>query len=151
MKKSGKTWDDIIEPRATFQDIDEKAVATFIQASEASGRLPNNKGLTLPELFEKLRLTENGQLKRAAIILFGKDPGKFYSNIFVKIGSFAKDDADLKFQETEEGNLIFLLQSVLNQLNHKFLVRQIEFKGMNRIEKNEYPLFALREIILPPQ
>lgn len=148
MKKSGRTWDDVIEPRAIFQDIDEKAVATFIQASEASGRLPNNKGVTIPELFEKLRLTENNQLKRAAIILFGKDPGKFYPNTFVKIGSFAKDDSDLKFQETEEGNLISLLQSILNQLNHKFLIRQIEFKGMNRIEKNEYPLFALREIIL---
>src|SRR5690606_41749135 len=24
LKKSGKTWDDVIEPRATFDDIDEK-------------------------------------------------------------------------------------------------------------------------------
>ena len=27
LKKSGKTWDDVIEPRATYDDIDEKAVA----------------------------------------------------------------------------------------------------------------------------
>jgi len=148
LKKSGKTWDDVVEPRASFEDINEKTVATFLQASENAGRLPENKGLTIPELFEKLRLIENGQLKRAAIILFGKEPAKFYPNTFVKIGRFGKDDADLKFQETEEANLIELLQAVLNQLNHKFLTRPIEFKGMHRIEKSEYPTSALREIIL---
>jgi ATP-dependent DNA helicase RecG len=148
LKKLGKTWDDVIEPRASFEDIDEKAVNTFLKASENAGRLPENNGLSIPELFEKLRLTENGQLKRSAIVLFGKDPGKFYPNTFVKIGRFGKDDADLKFQETEEGNLIVLLQAVLNQLNHKFLIKTIEFEGMHRIEKGEYPVAAIREMLL---
>jgi ATP-dependent DNA helicase RecG len=148
LKKLGKTWDDVIEPRASFEDIDEKAVNTFLKASENAGRLPENNGLSIPELFEKLRLTENGQLKRSAIVLFGKDPGKFYPNTFVKIGRFGKDDADLKFQEIEEGNLIVLLQAVLNQLNHKFLIKTIEFEGMHRIEKGEYPVAAIREMLL---
>jgi len=148
LKRSGITWDDAIEPRASFTDINEQTVATFLKASENAGRLPVDKGLTLPELFEKLRLTDNGQLKRAAIILFGKDPAKFYPNTFVKIGRFGKDEADLKFQETEEGNLIVLLQSVLTQLDHKFLIRKIEFEGMNRIEKGEYPVPAMREMLL---
>ncbi len=148
LKKSGKTWDDVVEPRASFDDIDEKTVNTFLKASENAGRLPENEGLALPELFEKLRLTENGHLKRAALILFGKDPGKFYPNTFVKIGRFEKDDTDIKFQETEEGNIIRLLQAVLNQLNHKFLIRTIEFEGMHRIEKGEYPVAAIREMLL---
>ena len=90
LKKSGKTWDDVVEPRASFDDIDEKTVSTFLKASENAGRLPENEGLALPELFEKLRLTENGNLKRAALILFGIDPGKFYPNTFVKIGFWKK-------------------------------------------------------------
>ncbi|NVO09042.1 MAG: putative DNA binding domain-containing protein [Bacteroidales bacterium] len=148
LKKSGKTWDDVLEPRATFDDINERTVTTFLNAAEYAGRLPENEGLPLPELFEKLRLTENGQLKRAAIILFGKEPAKFYPNTFVKIGRFGKDDTDIKFQETEEGNLIILLQAVLKQLNHNFLIRAIEFEGMNRIEKGEYPVPAIREMLL---
>lgn len=148
LKKSGKTWDDVLEPRASFDDIDEKTVSTFLKASENAGRLPENEGLALSDLFEKLRLTENGQLKRAALVLFGKEPGKFYPNTFVKIGRFGKDDADIKFQETEEGNIIQLLQAVLNQLNHKFLIRPIEFEGMHRIEKGEYPIAAIREMLL---
>ena len=148
LKKSGKTWDDIVEPGASFDDIDEKTVSIFIKASENAGRLPENEGLELPELFEKLRLTENGQIKRAALVLFGKDPGKFFPNTFVKIGRFGKDDADIKFQESEEGNIIRLLQSILNQLNSKFLTRLIEFEGMHRIEKGEYPVAAIREMML---
>lgn len=110
--------------------------------------MPEHEGLSTKDLLEKLRLSKNGQLKRAAIVLFGKDPGKFYPNTFVKIGRFGKDDADLVFQETEEGNLFSLLQGILNQLNHKFLTRKVGFEGMNRIEKSEYPTAALREIIL---
>jgi ATP-dependent DNA helicase RecG len=56
LKKSGKTWDDVIEPRANFDDIDEKSVNTFLKAFENAGRLPENNGLSIPELFEKLRL-----------------------------------------------------------------------------------------------
>lgn len=148
LKKSGKTWDDVIEPRASLDDIDENTVTTFLKASEKAGRLPENDGLRVLDLLEKLRLTENGQLKRAAIILFGKEPAKFYPNTFVKIGRFGKDDADIKFQETEEGNLIVLLQAVLSQLNHKFLTRPIDFEGMHRIERGEYPVPAIREMLL---
>ena len=106
------------------------------------------EGLTTEEIFDKLRLTENGQLKRAAIILFGKDPGRFYPNTFVKIGRFGKSDTDLRFQEVEEGNTIVLLRNVLEQLNHKFLIRNITFEGFFRIEKGEYPVPALREMLL---
>ncbi|MDD4969337.1 MAG: ATP-binding protein [Paludibacter sp.] len=148
LKKSGKTWDDVIEPRATFEDIDQESVTTFLNASENAGRLPENDSLPLPELFEKLRLTESGKLKRAALILFGKEPAKFYPNTFVKIGRFGNDEADLKFQENEEGNLIVLLQTVSNQLNYKFLTRPVEFEGMHRIEKGEYPVPAIREMLL---
>lgn len=148
LKRSGQTWDNVIEPRATFDDIDEKSVKTYLIMSKEKGRLPDVEGMTIEEIFEKLRLTENGQLKRAAIVLFGKDPCKFYPNIMVKIGRFAKDDTDLRFQEVEEGNIIVLLRNVLEQLNQKFLIRHIDFEGIYRIEKGEYPVPALREMLL---
>ena len=148
LKQTGHTWDDVIEPRATFSDIDEKSFRAYLVMSKEKGRLPDVDGLTTEEIFDKLRLIENRQLKRAAIILFGKDPGRFYPNTFVKIGRFSKDDTDLRFQEVEEGNLIVLLRNVLEQLNHKFLIRNIEFEGFFRIEKGEYPVPALREMLL---
>jgi ATP-dependent DNA helicase RecG len=148
LRKSGKTWDDIVEPRATMDDIDNGSLDTFIKAASQSGRLPDVQGMTMHEILEKLRLIEQGQLKRAAIILFGKDPKKFYPNVEVRIGRFGKNDEDLKFQEVEEGNLVRLLKSVPDQLNGKFFVRPIDFTGLQRIEKGEYPVAALREMIL---
>ncbi|MEA5096774.1 MAG: ATP-binding protein [Sedimentibacter saalensis] len=147
LKRSGLTWDEVTEPRATFDDIDERSFRMYLEMSKEKDRLPDVEGLTMEEIFEKLRLTKNGELTRAAIILFGKDPRRFSTNAFVKIGRF-KGDADLRFQDVEEGNLIVLLKNVLERLDHKYLTRSIEFKGMLRLEHSEYPIPALREMLL---
>lgn len=148
LKKAGKTWDDVIEEGAFVDDIDENSIKIFLSDAIESGRMPSVEGLSKLEILEKLRLSKEGKLKRAAIILFGKDPNKFYPNILVKMGRFGTDDADLKFQEIEEGNLIMLLKNVPDQLNRKFFIRPINFEGMQRIEKGEYPVAALREMLL---
>jgi ATP-dependent DNA helicase RecG len=80
LKRAGFTWDDVIDERATFADIDEATVKKYLRKAEEIGRLPDIDGLSTPELLEKLRLVQDGKLKRAAIVLFGKDPGKFYPN-----------------------------------------------------------------------
>ena len=148
LKKTGQTWDNMPEERATMVDIDENTIKKYLRKAEIGGRLPDIEGLTTADLLEKLRLSENGVLKRAAIVLFGKDPGKFYPNTFVKIGKFEDDDYTIRFQEVEEGNVIQMLDKVLRTLDYKFLIRNISFEGMNRIETLEYPIPALREMIL---
>jgi ATP-dependent DNA helicase RecG len=148
LKKAGNTWDDVVEEGATIKDIDENSIAKFIEESREQGRMPEIKGLSTFQILEKLQLTKGHKLKRAAIILFGKDPNMFYPNIQVKIGRFGKDSTDLKFHEIVEGNLIQMLEEVQNQLNHKFLIRPVDFIGMQRVEKDEYPIAALREMIL---
>jgi len=148
LKKAGKTWDNAIEPLANIDDIDVLSLNRFITEAEGKGRLPDVGGLTPFQILEKLRLADEKGIKRAAIVLFGKDPGKFYPNLTVKLGRFGVDDADLRFQENEEGNLVYLLHEVPNQLNRKFLIKSIEFEGLQRIEKGEYPVAALREMLL---
>jgi ATP-dependent DNA helicase RecG len=148
LKKSGKTWDNVPEALATFNDIDSESVKAFIKDAQKSGRMPDVSDLSIEELFDKLRLLDSGEIKRAAIILFGKDPNRFYPNVIVKIGRFGSDDAALKFQETEEGNLIQLLKNVPNQLNYKFFTKPIDFEGMLRVEKGEYLVATLREMLL---
>jgi len=150
LRKSGKTWDEVIEPTATINgDIDEANVRSFSTDTLKAGRLGDIDATTINEFLENLRLTdEKGKLKRAAIVLFGNNVGKFYGNCKVKIGRFGKDDADLLFQEVEEGNIIQLLQNVPKQLNGKFFPRPINFEGLHRIEKGEYPVAAIREALL---
>ncbi|MDR0681252.1 MAG: putative DNA binding domain-containing protein [Dysgonamonadaceae bacterium] len=148
LKRAGFTWDDVIDERATFDDIDEATVKKYLRKADEIGRLPDSDRLSTPELLEKLRLAQDRKLKRAAIVLFGKDPGKFYPNTFVKIGKFEDDDFTIRFQEVEEGNIIQVLDKILRTLDYKFLIRNISFEGMNRVETLEYPIPALREMLL---
>lgn len=146
LKKSGKTWDDVIEPRATFEDIDKNTFSAFIKMSEEKGRMPETAGLTIEQAFDKLLLTENGQLKRAALVLFGKNPERFYPNTFVKVGYFKGND--ILFHDVVEGNLFTLLREVSNLLNFKYFTKKIHFEGLYRIETGEYPAPAIREMLL---
>ena len=148
LKRAGHTWDDVVEEDASFDDIDEATIKKYLRKAEEAGRLPDVDGLSTSELLEKHHLMKNGKLKRAAIVLFGKDPGAFYPNTFVKVGKFEDDDFTIRFQEMEEGNIIQLLDKVMRTLDYKFLIRNISFEGMNRIETLEYPIAALREMLL---
>lgn len=148
LKKAGKTWDDVVEEGATMKDIDEKSIEKFLEDSKEKGRMPDTANLSTLQILDKLHLTVGNKLKRAALILFAKEPARFYPNIQVKIGRFGTDAADLKFHEIIEGNLVHLLNEVPIQLNYKFLTRPITFEGLQRIEKDMYPPQAIREMLL---
>jgi ATP-dependent DNA helicase RecG len=148
LRKSGRTWDNLFEDRAFLNDLDMDSQTKFINAAKKSGRITIEDNISGITLLEKLRLSDNQKIKRAAIILFGTDPGRFYPNISVKIGRFGKSDDDLIYQEIIEGNLFKILFEVPEMLNNKFLTKRIDFEGLQRIEKGEYPVAALREMLL---
>ena len=134
--------------RASVNDIDKTTVKQFLKDAKLAKRIIVEDDINITNLLEKLRLLEDGHLKRAAIVLFGKDPGKFYPNLAVKIGKFGESEADLKFHEVVEGNLIQLKERVGAMLNAKFFIHPIDFVGMQRVERDEYPVAAVREMIL---
>lgn len=149
LKKIGKSWDDL-STLANIADIDNKAVSCFIKFALQSGRIP----LDTPKnetsaLLENLRLTtESGTLKNAAILLFGRDPMKFFLSSYFKIGRFGDSDSDLRFQDIIEGNIFEMADKVMHRLKEKYLVSPISYEGLHRLETLEYPEAALREAIL---
>jgi len=148
LKKMGMTWDRVVEEKATLEDIDETTIELFKKEAVTAGRLPDISELTTKELLKKLHLLTDEGLTNAAVVLFGKDPGEFYPNLFVKIGRFGLNMVDMRFQEGCEGKLFQLLRDVMEQLERKFLIKPIRFEGLRRIEELEYPVPALREMLL---
>lgn len=149
LRKYGKTWDDVIEPSATLDDIDEKAVNAFKKGAVKSGRLPQVENENdILQIFENLRLTKEGKLKRSAVLLFGKDPRNFYINAYIKIGKFGKSDDDLLSQEIIEGNAFELANQTLEVLDKKYFTKSISYDGLHRVETAEYPYEAIRETLL---
>lgn len=135
LKKMGMTWDHVINEKASLEDIDETSIALFKKKAATAGRLPDISGLPTKELLKKLHLLTEDGLTNAAIVLFGKDPGEYYPNLFVKIGRFGTSVVDMRFQEVCEGNLFQILHDVMEQLEKKFLIKPVRFEGLSRIEE----------------
>ena len=149
LRKAGKTWDDVIEPDASFDDIDKSAVEAFKKSAVRSKRLPAIENENdIKRIFENLKITKKGQLKRSALILFGKDPREYVFNAFAKIGKFGKSDTELLSQDVIEGNAFQLADRILDVLETKYLVKNISYEGLYRVETLEYPYEAVREALL---
>ena len=117
LKKAGKTWDDVVEPRASLEDIDIAAIEAFKKGAVSSKRLPFIESENdIEQILDNLLLLENKQLKRSAVLLFSKNPCRYYINAYVKIGRFGKSDDDLKFQEVVESNAYELANKTLEVL-----------------------------------
>ncbi|MFH1319305.1 MAG: ATP-binding protein [Bacteroidota bacterium] len=150
LKRTGKTWDDIPVESASITDIDEQAIKFFLKKALNSDRIaPYAAKEDTKTLLCNLHLVnKEGNLKNAALLLFGKEPKAYFTSAYFKIGRFGETDADLKFQDIIEGNLIEMADKVMEILRSKYLISPIRYEGLQRIEELEYPEPALREAIL---
>lgn len=150
LKRAGKTWDDITVEFASVNEIDENAIKYFLQIALKSKRISSDavKENTITLLKNLHLMNEKGELKNAALLLFGIDLQKYFRSSYFKIGRFGETDDDLRFQDVVDGNLIEMADKILNILRSKYLVSNIRYEGLQRIEDLEYPEAALREAIL---
>lgn len=148
LKKMGRSWDEIVCEGARLEHIDDEAVAYFVRKGIKAGRLPENAADDSTEaILRNLDLIDDeGGLRNAAILLFGKRPSKFFACVEFKIGRF-KSESDLRNQDMITGNLIQMADKVMEVLDNKYLIRPIHYEGLQRIEPLEIPENALREII----
>lgn len=149
LKKMGKTWDDIPHPSATIDCIDEQAIEYFVnEAIDAERLSPSAKRDTVEKVLENLELIDDdGHLKNAAILLFGKRPQHYFTGVEFKIGRFVSDNTDLVIQDVVTGNIIQMAGEVIRILRSKYLISPIHYEGMVRKEPLEIPDAVLREAI----
>lgn len=148
LKKMGRSWDEIVCEGARMEHIDDEAVAYFVRKGIKAGRLPENAADDSTEtILRNLDLIDDeGGLRNAAILLFGKRPSRFFACVEFKIGRF-HNDVDLRNQDIISGNIIQMADRVMEILDSKYLIRPIHYEGLQRIEPLEIPEDALREIL----
>jgi len=128
MKKSGSRWDDIIEEKASLNEIDTESIEKF--KNYAVDRIPSIiKETDNTVLLEKLNLIADGSLKRASVLLFGKDPQRIYHQAVVRIGKFLSD-TDIQTTDIVKGNLFTQLETILEILRTKYLLSNIKYEGI---------------------
>jgi ATP-dependent DNA helicase RecG len=146
MRKSGRSWDGFIEEGATLKDIDTSAINKFRKL--AAKKIPQIAAeKNVQAILQKLNLLEKGKLRRAAVLLFGKNPKKFYITAYIKIGKFVSA-TDLISTDDIEGNLFDQVDKAIEMLRVKYLLSNITYEGIYRKDNMEYPEEALREAII---
>jgi ATP-dependent DNA helicase RecG len=151
LKTSNLSWDEIGVDNATYEDIDAETVSRFVSRATEYNRLPLGiDSKNIKQLFQNLKLiTKEGELTRAAILLFGKEPTRFFISATFKLGRFrGTDPTDLIIQDRVEGNLFTMFEQVVDFLKSKYLLSPISYHGMQRVETLEIPDKAIREAIL---
>ena len=149
LKKMGRSWDDIPNEHATTKDLDRKAIKYFLDNGIAADRIDKSESNSSTQrVLENLGLiTEDGKLKNAALLLFAKNPRRYFTCVEFKIGRFRRNVADLIIQDVIEGNIIQMTDRVVQVLKAKYLTSPIHYEGMKRREPLEVPEDALREIL----
>lgn len=146
MRKSGITWDGIVEEHFNLTELHVPTIDEFKHL--AADRIPGIISETDPSmLLDKLNLANHQQLKRAAVLLFGSYPQRYYSHAVVKIGKFLTD-TDIQTTDIVRGDLFQQVGNSLEILRTKYLQSHISFEGIHRRDILEYPYEALREAII---
>jgi predicted HTH transcriptional regulator len=85
---SGLSWDTVVEPDASWNDLDLDKIRRFMDAVRRAGRRPIPEGTNEHEFLEKLELLKDGQPTRAALLLFVTQPTRRFSFAHLKLGRF---------------------------------------------------------------
>lgn len=149
LKKQGLRWDAVTVAIPELGDLHQPTIARFKRMAVHNGRL-SEAALQDSDLvlLEKLRLTEQQQLKRAAVLLFHPDPECLVTNAYIKIGFFSDDHANLLHHDEVHGNLFDQVFDTIEVLKLKYFKAIVSYKGIVRQERFPVPLEALREALL---
>lgn len=147
LRKTGKNWDSVPLENVSVDDLDKESFDIFHREAIRSGRMSKDDlRLSSLDLLEKLNLLDGTMLKRAAVLLFHRNPEKWITGSFVKIGFF-ENDADLRYQYEIHGSLMIQADRVIDLLYTRYLTAEISYDNITRIEHYPFPKDAIREAI----
>lgn len=147
LQRTGITWDSVPVQGVTTQDLRNDSFDIFREQAIRSKRMDKKDiDATNEQLLESLNLLENGQLKRAAVLLFHHNPEKWIPGAYVKIGFF-ESDAELRYQDEIHGSLMSQADRVVDLIFTKYLKAYISYRGVTRVETYPFPKDAIREAV----
>lgn len=150
LKTQGRTWDGVPLPKLSVSDLKQDAIQLFKDKAVKRGRLTKEEvSVEDTILMDNLHLIdEDGYLIRAAMLAFYKDPEKWVTGSYIKIGYFGKSDSDLMYQDEVHGPLIEQVDKTVDLVYTKYMKALIDYEGVQRIEQFMFHKDAFREILL---
>lgn len=140
-KRKSLRWDTIVNENASIKDLSTQKLREFC-------KLATIKLSDAEDTIESLGLLKNGKPLNAALILFSKNPAKFFPNIKLMCSVFATTTTSTILDQKEfEGDLFYLIQEA-----EKYILKNIhigmELDGLYRKDLPEINSEAIREVII---
>jgi len=144
-------WDEQICEETSLKDIDEEKVRWFLKKAKSERNLNIDPTVSVKEALTRLKLIKVGKLTRAAILLFGKEPQRFFTQAEIRCARFRGTEAVKPFVDMKvfSGSIIDQVNKSLNfVLEHIPLSVWLISGKVEREEKYKYPPEAIREAIV---
>lgn len=153
MHKTKTHWDELPEPRATLADLDYKKIEWFVgMAREKRGVSWEYSEENIPTILTNIEvLREDGLLNNAALLLFGKNPQKWFINSYIKCASFpsTKMVKPLLSHQMYGGNVFELVDKAVEFVSSRIDASVSErTRGAAADIEYELPLQALTEAVV---
>jgi len=142
-----KSLDEQVLEEATFEDIDNKKLSNFLKIAILKRNLDLDPKTPVKEVLNRLDLIRNEKLTNAAILLFGLNPQKFILQAKTQCAKFKGTDTN-EFDDMHDfdGSIIDQRDDAV-RFAEKYIKRSAKIVGIERVEKFEYPIEAIREAI----
>jgi ATP-dependent DNA helicase RecG len=147
---SKRRWENQPANEIALKDIDRDEVFRIVDIARSVGRLVGPVGRSLPDVLNRLGLRKEGQILRAAVVLFGRTFLPDYPQCELRLARFrGTDKTEFLDQRQVRGPAFRLLEEAEVFCQRHFpMPARIVPGQMRRVEKLLIPPDAMREILV---
>jgi len=127
-------FDTTINKDANFDDIDNDKVIEWVEIARTKRGFPLTAQKPIKDIFIQLNLIKNNKLTNASLLLFGKEPQKFFINSEVKCAQFhgIKIEKPIPSYQVYKGDVFSLINKTVN-----FVLSRIDISTGTRNKSNQ--------------
>jgi ATP-dependent DNA helicase RecG len=138
---TGDRWERLPVLGADFSDLDERVIAETIDKACSLGRtLPSKPRAAL----EELGLLTPGSVCNSALVLFGRNPSRWYPQTRVRMGAF--EGGRFLDEKLAEGHLFAIVDAAISFLRRNIRIEaELPAGSFARESRPRFPFLAVRE------
>lgn len=144
------SWEKLTVVDASYNDLTESEIITTINAANKLGKtksLPDNPR----EFLSYFQLLDFTSVKNGAVILYGAEPTKFFTQCRIRITQMPEGATGDRFSDIEiiEDNLFVSFNKVMTYFKkNNPIVSQFHQDRPTRTDREKYPIAALDEAVV---
>jgi len=144
-------FDECVCKEAKISDIDKEKIRWFLQTAKAARKYPLKQNTPVKDVLTHLDLIKDGKITNSAVLLFGKNPHRFFIQAEIKCIQFLGTEVKKPFANYQvySGNLFEQVDKALAFVLDAIKFPVIQKAGSSRFERpHEIPEFAIQESIV---